>query len=288
MSVPVIRSLRFGRLWRRRLIAGPAALFGIAAIVFSVLFMAGSPAHGQGSLVSTNPADIAAGANLFENHCQSCHGYQGQGGVVKGAPALVNVGAAAADFYLTTGRMPLNAPNNQALRHRPYFNPTQISQIVAYVNALPQITGTNQHGPTIPTVLPACADQTTTTTSPDCVSLAQGQALFAVNCAQCHQAAGSGGMLSKGNVVPSLHNANVTQVAEAMRVGPPPMPVFGPGQMNEQQVSAIAQYVQYLHKASNPGGLPISHFGPVAEGFVGVLAGFVVLWFAARMIGTRG
>ncbi|MBV9659719.1 MAG: hypothetical protein JO337_01030, partial [Acidimicrobiales bacterium] len=45
---------------------------------------------------------------------------------------------------------------------------------------------------------------------------------------------------------------------------------------------------QYLHKPNNAGGLPISHFGPVAEGFVGVLAGFVILWFTARMIGNRG
>jgi ubiquinol-cytochrome c reductase cytochrome c subunit len=95
-------------------------------------------------------------------------------------------------------------------------------------------------------------------------------------------------MLSKGNVVPGLHNANITQVAEAMRVGPKPMPVFGPAQLDEQQMSAIANYVQYLHRPANPGGLGYSHFGPVAEGFVGVIAGFGLLWFAVRMIGTRG
>ncbi|MBV9662285.1 MAG: c-type cytochrome, partial [Acidimicrobiales bacterium] len=241
MRAPVINSAR-----RRRLVAGPAALFGVAAIVFSVLFMTGGTAHSQGSLVSTDPADIAAGQVLYQTHCQSCHGYQGQGGVVSGAPALVNVGAAAADFYLSTGRMPLNAPNDEAIRHHPFFNDTQIRQLVAYVNALPGITGSNQSGPTIPTVMPLCADQTTPTSSPDCVTLSQGQQLFAVNCAQCHQAAGSGGMLSKGNVVPSLHNASVTQAAEAARVGPRPMPVFGSSQLSDQQVSAIAQYVQYL------------------------------------------
>jgi ubiquinol-cytochrome c reductase cytochrome c subunit len=89
-------------------------------------------------------------------------------------------------------------------------------------------------------------------------------------------------------VVPTLHNASITQVAEAIRVGPLPMPTFGPGILNQHQMSAVAQYVEYLHKPSNPGGLGISHFGPVAEGFVGVVIGFGVLWFAARMIGTRG
>jgi ubiquinol-cytochrome c reductase cytochrome c subunit len=120
------------------------------------------------------------------------------------------------------------------------------------------------------------------------VTLSQGQQAFQINCAQCHQATGAGGMLSKGNVVPSLHDANITQVVEAMRIGPKPMPTFGTGTISYQQASAIAHYVQYLHAPDNSGGLPIAHFGPVAEGFVGILVGFGILWFATRMIGTRG
>ena len=272
---------------RSRLLAGPLALVALAVVAGSLFFLAGGQAHGQSNLVSTDPVDIAAGQQLFEAHCQSCHGFQGQGGQT-GAPALVNVGAAAADFYLSTGRMPLNNPANEALRHRPYFDANQIRQLVAYVNALPSITGTNQTGPTIPTVAPLCATPRRTPNNPGCVTLSQGQRAFALNCAQCHQAAGSGGMLSKGNVVPGLHNANLTQVAEAIRVGPQPMPVFGTSQMSDQEMSAIAHYVQYLHQPADPGGLGISHFGPVAEGFVGVVFGFALLWFAARMIGTRG
>ena len=283
MTTRVISGIR-----SRVRLAGPLALVALALIVGSLLFMTGGNAHGQTNLVSTDPADIGAGELLFQAHCQSCHGYQGQGAGV-GAPALVNVGAAAADFYLTTGRMPLNNPGNEALRHRPYFDATQIRQLDAYINALPQITGSNQTGPTIPTVAPLCATATEPTPNTNgCVTLSQGQALFAVNCAQCHQAAGAGGMLSKGNVVPGLHNANITQVAEAIRVGPMPMPVVGPLELNDHQVSAIAQYVEYLHKPANPGGLGISHFGPVAEGFVGVIIGFGLLWFATRMIGNRG
>jgi ubiquinol-cytochrome c reductase cytochrome c subunit len=269
------------------LLAGPLGLIAMAVIAGSLFLVTGGQAHGQSSLVSTNPADIAAGEQLFVAHCESCHGYQGQGGQT-GAPALVNVGAAAADFYLTTGRMPLNNPSNQALRHRPYFDDTQIRQLVAYVNALPVITGNSQMGPTIPTVAPLCATATPDPSNPGCVTLAQGLQSFTLNCAQCHQAAGSGGMLSKGNVVPGLHNANITQVAEAIRVGPKPMPVFGPQQMSDQEMSAVAHYVQYLHQPANPGGLGISHFGPVAEGFVGVIFGFGILLFAVRMIGTRG
>jgi quinol---cytochrome-c reductase cytochrome c subunit len=276
----------------RKLVAGPALLFGLAIIAGSVLFMTGARAQGANQLVSTNPADIQAGAVLFQAHCQSCHGYQGRGGsgTQANVPALVSVGAAAADFYLSTGRMPLAVSTQQPMRHRPFFNQNQINQLVAYVNALPVITG-NPPGPTIPTVAPLCPTNLpayTGATRNNCVTLSEGQQAFSLNCAQCHQAAASGGILSKGNVVPSLHDANPTQIVEATRVGPKPMPVFSTNQLSDSQASAIARYVTYLHGQANPGGLPISHFGPVAEGFVGILAGFVALWFAARLIGTRG
>lgn len=277
----------------RRYLRGPLLLLAMAAVVFSVLFLTESPARSANNMVSTNPNDIAAGSVLFQEHCQACHGYQGQGGVVSGAPALVNVGAAAADFYLTTGRMPLNAPNDEALRHHPYFNAQQILELDAYINALPQITGNGPTGPTIPTVEPLCSSSQTSTTTvdlattdPGCVTLSEGQQLYAINCAQCHQAAGAGGMLSKGDVVPGLHDANLTQLAEAPLIGPMPMPTFT--ELSHAQLSAIAQYAHYLHAPDNAGGLPITHFGPVAEGFVGILLGFVVLWFASRMIGNRG
>jgi ubiquinol-cytochrome c reductase cytochrome c subunit len=275
-----VRTLRSVR--SRRWLAGPLALIALAVILGSVFFVTSGSARGQNDLVSTNQADIVAGQRLFEAHCQSCHGYQGGGAT---GPALVSVGAAAADFYLTTGRMPLNNPGNQAARHRPFFEPQQIRELVAYINALPVITKTFVFGPTIPTVLPLCP---TITPAKGCVTLSQGAAGFSLNCAACHQAAGAGGMLSKGNVIPSLHNANMTQTAEAMRIGPRPMPTFSPSQMSESEMSAIAHYVQYLHQPSNPGGLGISHFGPVAEGFVGVIFGFGFLWLAVRMIGTRG
>lgn len=271
----------------RRKMAAPLAIVALGLIAFALLFTAGGSAHGEQGLVSTNPADIQAGQNLFNAHCESCHGYQGRGGQTS-APPLVNVGAAAADFYLTTGRMPLNDPANQALRHHPYFDQAEIRQLDAYIAALPDITGIGTAGPTIPTVNPLCTTATPNPDQPGCVTLSQGQRLFAIDCGQCHQAAGSGGMLSKGNVVPGLHNANITQVVEAMRVGPKPMPVFGPSALDQQQMSAIAHYVEYLHKPANPGGLGISHFGPVAEGFVAILVGGGLLLFAARMIGTRG
>ena len=261
--------------------------------------------------VSTNPADIHAGDTLFIAHCSSCHGNNGVG--TQKAPSLINAGAAAADFYLSTGRMPLSQPGDQAQRNRPFFDHAQIRQLVAYINALPQIDGQpNNTGPTIPTVSPVCdvsggAGNVANSQKGDygfegaggqggglgghgpgpCTTLAQGLQLFSLNCAQCHDASGSGGMLSKGNVVPSLKDATVTQAAEAMRVGPLPMPIFGPKQLSNEQVSAIANYVEYLRKPADRGGLGIAHFGPVPEGFVGIVIGLLIMLIATRLIGTR-
>ncbi len=273
----------------RSFLIGPILVLVVGIVAFTVVTFGGVDAHGSTEAVSTSPADISAGQYLYTEHCQSCHGVNGVGGN-NGSPELITVGAAAADFYLTTGRMPLNNPHDEPIQHRAYFTKEQIRELDAYVNALPAINGRDVSGPTIPTAMPLCsaAQETADTSSANCVTLSEGQTYFATNCAQCHQGAGSGGMLSKGNVIPTLHNANITQVLEAIRIGPKPMPIFGNNQLTAKQASAIAQYVEYLHKPANPGGLGLGHFGPVAEGFVGIIVGLGVLLLFSRLIGTRG
>ena len=49
--------------------------------------------------------------------------------------------------------------------------------------------------------------------------------------------------------MPGLHNANLTQVAEAIRIGPQPMPIFGPRELSDKQVSALANYKLEDHAA---------------------------------------
>lgn len=273
----------------RRLAVGPIALVGIGLVAFGLFWGFGSSSSADTPIVSTDPSVIAQGQYLFDVHCSSCHGIAGVG-IKDRAPRLINVGAAAADFYLITGRMPLNNPGEQALQHTPFFDKSQIEELVSYVAALPAIHHEHSsRGPGIPSILPLCkspsvspAKQTT------CVTLSYGQSTFALNCAPCHQIALAGGMLSRGDVVPSLKDATALVVAEAIRVGPRPMPVFGPGQLNEAQLSAVSHYVEAYRHPPNRGGLGISNFGPVAEGFVGILFGLGALLFVARMMGTRG
>ncbi len=280
---------------RRGLVAGPLAAVGLSAVAFSLFAGFGGVSTAANAPVSTSQADITAGQQLYDIHCSSCHGAAGVGG--SRGPELITAGAADADFYLSTGRMPLNNPNQEALRHHRFFSDGQIRQLVAYVNALPEINGVKPSGPTIPSIIPLCAGQADTQQATDltkqqqgkgtCVTLSFGASTYALNCAQCHQIAARGGLLSKGNVIPSLQNATLLQAVEAMRVGPKPMPVFGTGQLNELQASAVAHYVEFLRTPDARGGLTISGFGPVAEGFVGIIVGLGLLLVLSRLIGAR-
>ena len=268
---PVPRHLRAQMTVARPLIAacwpGRSRLIALAIVAGSIFFMTGARAQGQSDLVSTNPADIQAGQQLYQASCQSCHGFQGEGGQTS-APALVSAGAAAADFYLTTGRMPLNNPA------QPAHSPPALSSTRCRSASWSPTSTPCRSSPTARPGRPSrpwrrCAPRP----SPQARAASpcpRGQQAFAINCAQCHHAAGSGGMLSKGNVVPSLRNANLTQVAEAIRIGPRPMPVFGPGQMNDQRCRRSPTTCSTCTTRPTPGGLGISLFGPVAEGFVGV------------------
>jgi ubiquinol-cytochrome c reductase cytochrome c subunit len=281
---------------RRRLLAGPLAVMAIGAIGFGLFAGFGGSTSAAPSAVSTDPSTILAGEQLFNLHCSSCHGVAGVG--TTRAPSLTLAGAAAAEFYLTTGRMPLNNPHDEPIRHHPFFSAGQIKQIVSYVADLPKITGSSQTGPDIPSVLPLCpgakASNPTSISSAEtkdtanCVTLSFGQQTYSLNCAQCHQIAGRGGLLSKADVIPTLQNANLTQTAEAMRIGPGSMPKFGDEQLTEVQISAVAHYVSYLQHPDHAGGLDISGFGPVAEGFVGIIVGLGLLLLVSRLMGTRG
>ena len=201
---------------RRSALIGPAALVGAVMGVFAVLlWSAAAPA--QTRPVSTNPVSIQAGEDLYLGKCASCHGIGGVGG--KG-PELLNVGAAAVDFFVSTGRMPLANPSQEPVSHTPYFSPGQIADIVAYINALDVEHGTP--GPGILDVTPACNNETA-----NCPTLSEGDELFLLNCAQCHDASGAGGMLSHGYVVPSLREATRARSPKLSGSGPRPMPNFG-------------------------------------------------------------
>nr|MDQ3916712.1 c-type cytochrome [Actinomycetota bacterium] len=213
---------------------------------------------------AAQPDHVLRGKTLYVESCASCHGASGEG--TEDGPDLTEAGAAAADFYLRTGRMPLASSNDQAVRKDPAFSEEQTAQIVAYVASLGS-------GPPIPEVFLETA------------SLEAGASLYVGNCAPCHGAGGNGGAAGRGALAPGLHRASPVEIAEAIVVGPGQMPRFG---FSQRDRDAVVAYVDHLDDADDPGGADIGGIGPVPEGFVAWGVGMLSLIVVSLVIGGRG
>ncbi len=228
-------------------------------------------------------AQSQSGRELYLRDCAWCHGNTGEGtdrgpGLVEGSngPALV-------DFVLSTGRMPLDHPDQRVAAGDSLYSPTQIAEIVEFTETFAP------EGPEIPDVDVADGD------------LARGLELYQENCAACHSTTGIGGALTTGRadageglvaetsgvIAPDLQRANALQIAEAIRVGPGTMPVFGSETFTDDEVDSIVRYVLYLKDPADPGGAAIGRIGPVSEGAVAWVIGLGALLAFMRWIGTR-
>jgi len=245
------------------------ALGGLAAVVavgVAAWLLLGLPRPSLASdSTPTRPSSAqvlqGAGEALYLQTCASCHGVGGVG--TASAPSLVDVGAAAADFQLRTGRMPASTTGAQPPAGRPNLTEADIEALVAYVASL-------GNGPGIPDVDVTRGDP------------AEGRDLYIASCAACHGAGASGDSVGGGFIAPPLLDADPTTVGEAIRTGPGAMPVFGPNQLTAQDLDSIAAYLATLRsQEASPGGLPISRVGPVAEGYVAWFVGIGLLVLAA-------
>jgi quinol---cytochrome-c reductase cytochrome c subunit len=240
-------------------------------LVFLAVVPAASAQPPQG--VVTTPS----GAGLYAANCASCHGSRGEGiqppglpgagGIIGMGPSLRNVGAGTADFYLRTGYMPLERPDQQPWRKRVLFDERQIRALVRYVASF-------GHGPPIPQP------------HPERGSVSKGMQLFAEHCAGCHQIVARGG-ISTGARVPSLTKANAVEVAEAVRSGPYVMPKFSPRAISNRQLDSIVRYVEFTQAPARPGGWGIGFIGPLPEGMVAWLIAGAALVAACVVIGNR-
>jgi len=242
------------------------AALGAAGVLFAVQRASASPEVRQQAAPS--PELVARGRELYLTGCVSCHGADGVGTDL--APTLVNVGAASADFSLTTGRMPAaQGVPFQPPRKQPAYSQPDIAALVAYVASL-------GNGPPIPDVQLAGAD------------VAAGGVLYRANCASCHQSAGAGGALSYGRSAPHLKFATAVQVVEAMRTGPGEMPVFNEQTITDEQANQIASYVQYLRNPDDRGGAALGGNGPVPEGLVALVVGLGgLIAISVMIVGIR-
>jgi ubiquinol-cytochrome c reductase cytochrome c subunit len=212
-----------------------------------------------------SPALRAEGFNLYESSCSSCHGLalQGTPGV---APSLRGVGPGPVDFYLSTGRMPLEQPREEPLRNAPAFDRNQIDALIAYISSF--------GGPAAPTANPAHGN------------LALGFHQFTLHCAGCHQIVARGGITVNAQI-PDLQEATPQEVAEAVRMGPYLMPHFSARQIDQHDLDSLAAYVQWTRHPLNAGGWGIYNIGPIPEGMVAWFIGLAALVLVARLIGER-
>jgi ubiquinol-cytochrome c reductase cytochrome c subunit len=215
---------------------------------------------------------IQRGRQLYLQSCAGCHGPDPNGATAypKTVPQLNTVGGAAAvDWALRTGRMPMSTPVGIAQRGKARFGDDDRNALVAYIG---QAVG----APYLPAVDLGDAD------------LVLGRQLFSQNCAACHGMNGAGEALGGQNIAPTLRDVTPQDVVEAVRIGPGVMPVFSEDQLNSHDVDSIAGYIQTLRQSRyDRGGATIGGKGPVPEGFVAWVVGLGLLILVCRMIGTR-
>ncbi|GAA2078836.1 c-type cytochrome [Streptomyces albiaxialis] len=255
---------------RHPLAALVVLLFALAAT--GGLYTAFAPAgEAKADKKSSQSLAIEEGKKLYATGCSSCHGTGGQG--TSDGPSLVGVGAAAVDFQVGTGRMPLQQPGAQAPKKKKVYSQDETNQLAAYVASL----GAGPNQPTKEQYDPNGAD------------VAKGGELFRNNCAQCHNFTGEGGALTHGKFAPDLGDVSEKHIYEAMQTGPQNMPVFTDGAMPPKEKKDIVAYLKTVNsdKSDSPGGFKLGGFGPVSEGMFAWIFGLgglitVAVWVAAR------
>ena len=274
-----------GRLSRHR--RGPIA--GLMVLLLGLLLTGGlyaafSPA--QADTAQSQEELIQEGRELFLVGCAFCHGQNGEGVLTQGGsqygPALTDVGAAAVDFQVGTGRMPMAQPGVQAPRKEVVYSDEETAALAAYVGSL----GT---GPAVP-------DKELYSTegmSEDEINelVVRGGQIFLANCTACHNFEGSGGAMPRGGFAPKIRGVDSKHIYEAMLTGPQSMDTFSDGNIPPEDKKALIAYVNELDQAPNYGGLTLGNLGPVSDGIIvwivgiGGLVGFAT-WIAAHTTRT--
>jgi ubiquinol-cytochrome c reductase cytochrome c subunit len=242
-------------------------LVAIGLITTGAAYAMASTATASADIDLSSPQVIDDGAKLFAANCATCHGKQAQG--TQSGPSLIGVGAAAVDFQVGTGRMPMQAQGPQAPQKPVQFTDAQVKALAAYVASLGP-------GPSIPSQSMLSGGDA-----------ANGGELFRINCAMCHNVAGAGGALTEGKYAPELKKTAAVHVYEAMLSGPQNMPVFNDMNLTPSDKKDIVAYLEYLKENPSPGGLELGSLGPVSEGLfiwifgLGAIIGMTI-WITAK------
>jgi ubiquinol-cytochrome c reductase cytochrome c subunit len=227
---------------------------------------------------------VEQGRKLFLVGCSSCHGQHGEGILAQGGntqygPPLAGVGAAAVDFQVGTGRMPMARPGVQAQQKKVVYTPAEIRALAAYVASLgpgPAIPASSEYDPK------GASNK----------AIVRGGQFFETNCTACHNFAASGGALPGGKYAPSLRGVTPRHIYEAMLTGPQQMPVFSDRVLKPQEKRDIIAYLKSIESEPNYGGASLGSLGPVSEGLFAWLVGIgacvcFAIWIASHSVRSK-
>jgi ubiquinol-cytochrome c reductase cytochrome c subunit len=270
-----------GRLSRHR--RGPLAglvLLLLGLVLSGTLYSVLAPA--QASQEDTDAEQVAKGRELFLVGCSFCHGQNGEGiRTINGkhyGPSLVGVGAAAVDFQVGTGRMPMAQPGAQVPRKTPAYSDEEVAALAAYVASLGP-------GPAIPDESDYSLEGLSDAEREE--AIVRGGQIFLTNCTACHNFAGSGGAMPEGGYAPKIRGVEPRFIYMAMLTGPQNMPNFSNGNLSPEEKRDVIAYLGSLEDTPEYGGFGMGGVGPVSEGMfawivgIGSLVGFAV-WIAAH------
>ena len=258
-------------------------LAGLVVVVLGLL-AAGALYSGLRPAIATDEGIfddelIAEGRRLFTVGCSSCHGQNAEGIPTRSGgnygPPLIGVGAAAVDFQVGTGRMPMAKPDAQAAQKPPVYNEQEIEALGAFIASLAP-------GPAVP------SEEDYDTSDATAEDIAIGGEFFRTNCTACHNFAAQGGALPHGRYAPSLIGVTPEHMYEAMLTGPQQMPVFSDDVLTPEEKRQIIAYIETLADQPSYGGSALGSLGPVSEGLWGWLLGIGGLVLVATWIGNNG
>lgn len=271
-----------GRLSRHR--RGPLAglvVLLLGLLISGSLYTALAPA--QADTQPSETEQVAQGKELFLASCAFCHGKNGEGipTVREGyqiGPSLVGVGAAAVDFQVGTGRMPMAAPGAQAPRKPVVFNDEEIAALAAYVASLGP-------GPAIPNESDYSIEGLSEEEREEAIS--RGGQIFLTNCTACHNFNGRGGAMPRGGYAPSLHGVEGKYIYEALLTGPQQMPNFSNGNLSPEEKRDVIAYLDSIQDTPEYAGFTLGGLGPVSEGLFAWVVGIGTLVGAAVWIASH-
>jgi ubiquinol-cytochrome c reductase cytochrome c subunit len=294
---------------RRHPLAGYVVVI-LALALFGVGYASLAPTADQASAQtlsaeapSPEDVDTAAGKAIFDQTCASCHGLDGSGSALNG-PDLREVGSAAIDFQVSTGRMPSMDPDSQMPRKPMVMSEEDLANLIAYYDESIRTDGSGADVPYDVPGTPPKADDFEDQAAYEAAiedyeaeydsyiegadDVDMGMKLYLTNCAHCHSWSGGGGALTDGRWAPEIHDSTPRQIYEAMVSGPGAMPMFSDGVIAPDEKQELISYVKTLQAEPNAGGIfDLERVGQVAEGFIGWTVGLTLIiacaiWITAK------